>query len=347
MKTNNWTDDRKGDIWWNQVSGPLAYMNDITANVQKGISTVIKDSDVDGLFYTILEEKIQQIDSAFTFETFKASDYPDEAAFQNDFIARLAPRFVRKLGSPYKRLYEEGHLQHLFLYFEIDSDAPWVTKVIKEVCPLSSQGNGVFLCITQDTTPYEGIKHLEALDISSYLSVYNLQYFALQCLGNFETRDSKGMYIAQLAGKLSGVSGMVCANLATPSLYSDMMDVCKDLDPGKVEAAAWETQIQIFLPLIEEIRRYLIFRYEEKIKQNILPKKDEFGHEITEPAEMELRHLQYYGRKRDNTFFDMADDIWFKAAYNARNDLSHLKLLDRATMDTLFDIEYALKSKNA
>lgn len=344
MKTDNWLEEEKGDIWWNQVSGPLAYMNEITSNVQQGISTVIKESDVDSLFFTILEDKIQQIDSAFVFETFKASDYANEIEFQNDLIARLAPKFVRKLTSPYKRLYSEGHLQHRFIYFEIDTDAPWVMNVMKEMCPLSSQGNGVFLCITRDTAPYEGIKHLKTLDISSYISIYNLQYFAMQCLGNFETRDSKGMYISQLAAKLSDVNGLVCANLAKHSLYSDTMDVCQGMDTGKVEKAVWETQIQIFLPIIEEIRRYLILRYTEKI-QHLLPKKDEFGHEITDPTEMELRHLQYYGRKGDNTFFDFADDMWFKAAYNARNDLSHLKLLNRETMDTLFDIEYALKSQ--
>lgn len=346
MKITDWLEERKGGIWWNQVSGPLAYMNKIRDYVQEGISTVIRESDVDTLFFDILEEKIRQIDSAFIFETFKTSDYSSESEFQDDFICRLAPKFIRRLTSPYPGLYSEGYLQHRIIYFEIDTEDSWVMDVVKGLCPLSSTGNGIFVCVAPDTAPYDGIKHLKTVNLSSYLTIYNLQYFAIQCLENFETRDSKGMYIAQLAAKLSDASGCMCANLSVPALYSDAKEVCKDIPWNAVKKAMRETQIQIFLPLIEEIRQYLILRYAEKIK-SLLPRRDEFGHDITDPKEMELRHLQYYGRKSVDAFFAPADDSWFKVAYNARNDLSHLKLLDRKTMDALFDIEYALKTKQS
>lgn len=342
MQTMNWCDAAKGDIWWNQVSGPLAYRKEIAECIEKGRSIGLESSDVDALFFTLLEEMVSRMDSGFRFHTFRVSDYDDEAAFQTDFIERLAPGFIQDFESPYSRLYNEGHLQHHFIYFEIDADTDWAMHVVRECSQCSSPGNGIFLCLADDASVFDGIKQLKKICLSSYLSIYNLQYFALQCLGNFSTRNSKGLYIAQLAAKLSGSSGIVCADLATPDLFADPMKICGTLPDDKVRHAIWETQIQIFLPIIEKIRRYLITKYADEIK-NLLPKKDEFNHEIKEPSDMELRHLQFYGRGKYNNFFDHGDDDWFTKAYNARNDLSHLKLLDMKTMDDLLDMEWELK----
>lgn len=342
MRTTNWCDESKGDIWWNQVSGPLAYRKRIIECIENGCSMGLESSDVDALFFELLEDEVSRMDSAFRFHTFRVSDYSEEEAFQTNFIETLAPGFIQDFESPYSRLYSEGHLQHRFIYFEIDADTDWAMQVVKECSKCSSPGNGIFLCLASDASIFEGIKQLTKICLSSYLSIYNLQYFALQCLGNFSTRSSKGLYIAQLAAKLSGSSGIVCADLATPELFADPMEICSMLPEDMVRHAIWETQIQIFLPVIEKIRRYLITKYADEIK-DLLPQKDEFNHEIKEPSDMELRHLQFYGRGKYNNFFDHGDDDWFTAAYNARNDLSHLKLLDRETMDYLLDLEGALK----
>lgn len=247
-------------------------------------------------------------------------------------------------ASPYKELIETGCIAHHLIYLEIDQKKDWAIQVMKMFSELSSQGNGVIVCLVPTLSMLEGIGRLKRVSLGSYLSIYNLQYFALQCLGNFETRDSKGMYIAQIAAKLSEANGLLCAELAKPDLFSDPVKVCRNLPDDVVEKAVWETQIQIFLPIIEGIRRYLITNYSLKI-QNLLPRTDEFGSDIEKPGEMELRHLQFYGRKPHARFFDSADDEWFKLAYNSRNELTHLHLLTVEAMNSLFDIEHALREK--
>ncbi len=342
MRTTNWCDESKGDIWWNQVSGPLAYRKEIAECIQSGRAMGLESSDVDALFFRILEDTVRQMDSAFHFHTFHVSDYENEDAFQEDFIEKLAPGFIQGFEAPYSRLYSEGHLLHRFLYFEIDADTDWFMHVVRECSQFSSPENGIFLCLAPDASIFDGIKQLKKICLSSYLSIYNLQYFALQCLGNFSTKDSKGLYIAQLAAKLSGSSGIVCADLATPELFANPTKICNTLSEDQIHQAIWETQIQIFLPIIEKIRRYLITKYADDIRV-LLPQKDEFNHEIKEPSDMELRHLQFYCRGNGNNFFVHGDNGCFTVAYNARNDLSHLKLLDMKTMNDLFDFERDFK----
>lgn len=343
-QNKEWNEPNKADIWWNHVSGPKAYLNEITQSIQDGNCVVLNQSDIDDALLEILQEKIMNDNSTYIFDSFQVSEYANESEFLDAFIGRLAPEFMRGFTSPYQKLIESGVIMQHIVFLDMSEKTDWAIKVIKEFSALSSLGNGIFICLSPSLEYFEGIKRLKRISLKQYVSVYNVQYFALQCLGNFETRDSKGMYIAQLAAKLCGVSGMFCAQLATASLYSDPMDQCINLPKDKIEHAIWETQIQIFLPIIEEIRRYLILKYEYKI-QNLLPKTDEFNNKITNAIEVELRHLQYYGRTKDCTFFDRADDEWFKAAYNARNELTHLHVLGREVMDFLFDIEYELGCK--
>ena len=344
MKKNEWIDSEKAGIWWNQVSGPKAYLQEVVQNIKDGYCIALEKEDVDTEFFPFLEQKVRSIDSSYLFDAFCADDYDSESDFLDDFIKRLAPEFDWGFASPYKELIETGCIAHHLIYFEIDQKKDWAIQAMKMFSELSSQGNGVIVCLVSSLSMLEGIGRLKRVSLGSYLSIYNLQYFALQCLGNFETRDSKGMYIAQIAAKLSEANGFLCAELAKPDLFSDPIKVCRNLPDDVVKKAVWETQIQIFFFFFEGIRRYLITNYLLKI-QNLLPQTDEFGSDIEKPGEMELRHLQFYGRKPHARFFDSADDEWFKVAYNSRNELTHLHLLTVEAMNSLFDIEYALREK--
>ena len=199
MKKNEWIDLEKADIWWNQVSGPKAYLQEVVQNIKGGHCIALEKEDVDTEFFFFLEQKVRSIDSSYLFDAFRVDDYDSESDFQDDFIKRLAPEFDWGFASPYKELIETGYIAHHLIYLEIDQKKDWAIQVMKMFSELSSQGNGVIVCLAPSLSMLEGIGRLKRVSLGSYLSIYNLQYFALQCLGNFETRDSKGMYIAQIA----------------------------------------------------------------------------------------------------------------------------------------------------
>ena len=350
MQSNNWVDLDKADIWWNQVSGPKAFLKTVAENVKMGRCMALNSNNLDTSFQAILQKRIMENDSSYVFDTFYANAYESASEFIDALIARVTKDFVIGFMSPYKRIIDSKILVHHLIYLELEKDnvPTWVPEVMKEFSALSSTGNGVFIALTPSILPFDKVAKLKTLSLKKYVSLYNLQYFALQCLGDFESNDSKGMYIAQLAAKLSDGTGSLCAELAKPKLFSDTMDMCQSLDlpEEKTARAIWETQIQIFLPIIEEIRQKLITNNWEKI-ENLLSttKTDEFGNVLQEPMDMELRHLKFYGLNVNSYFFNPADSNWFQIAYDARNALSHLKLLSPKAMDDLFDIERALKQK--
>ena len=70
--------------------------------------------------------------------------------------------------------------------------------------------------------------------------------------------------------------------------------------------------MQHVLPILEDIRRYLVRKYETMIQQ-ILPQQDEYGKELNRPTDLELRHLQHYLRGQ-GLFFQEKDDEWFQCA---------------------------------
>lgn len=347
MNSSCWDNIDNADIWWNQVSGPKTFLENVSDTIKKGQCIVLESDSLDSTFIDKLEKRIHDNDSSYKFCTFHSADYTSARDFINDLRDSIDPDFVIGFSNtPYKKMIEEKVLAHRLIYLDINDDSDWPVEVLNGFSRVSEIGNGVFAGLTSSLSKFDKLGKLKKFSLKQYLSIYSLQYFALQCLGNFEKIDSKRMYIAQLAAKLSCGSGCLCANLSKSKLFSDTMEVCHEfsLPSNVIDRAIWETQIQIFLPIIEEIRRQLIEKYADRISQ-LLPVQDEFKNKIEKPIDMELRHLKFYGSDKNTYFFSKGDKDWFDIAYNARNELSHLKLLNTQAMDSLFDIERALIPK--
>ena len=77
--------------------------------------------------------------------------------------------------------------------------------------------------------------------------------------------------------------------------------------------------------LIEKNYRYL---------KNILPVKDEFGKIITDPWDMELRHLHFYGGNA--MIFHLSDWEKLELAHQSRNLISHLESIETAQIEKIF-----------
>ena len=87
------------------------------------------------------------------------------------------------------------------------------------------------------------------------------------------------------------------------------------------------------MPTLEEIRGRLIEKNFVALR-NLLPVEDEFGNEIKDPFDMELRHLRHYGGRA--MIFKQNDWDVLELAYQARNELSHLKTIDLARVEKIF-----------
>ena len=175
------------------------------------------------------------------------------------------------------------------------------------------------------------------LRLSDYLTPYDVQFFAINLLEDTKLSAQEKLYTSTLAAKLAGQSAILAKNLATAELFSSGIDFVKKIvptcDERNFSRAVWECQTQFILPILEQVRGKLIEKNFRQLK-HILPVKDEFGNIITIPWDMELRHLHYYGGNA--LIFQNGDWENLELAYRARNDLSHLEIIERERIEKIF-----------
>lgn len=111
MKKNEWIDSEKAGIWWNQVSGPKAYLQEVVQNIKDGYCIALEKEDVDTEFFSFLEQKVRSIDSSYLFDVFRVGDYGSESDFQDDLSNDWLPSLIGVLHHPIKSLSKKDTLR--------------------------------------------------------------------------------------------------------------------------------------------------------------------------------------------------------------------------------------------
>ena len=86
--------------------------------------------------------------------------------------------------------------------------------------------------------------------------------------------------------------------------------------------------------MIEEQRLAFIDRLGHRIDR-ILPFSDEYQSQFTKPQEVELRHLIYY---RHDLSLSPEELALLNKLHDARNDLSHLRILAESVVEELAEL---------
>lgn len=349
MQMNKW-DTEEGETWWRKVSGPKEYLKQVESLIRNGKCVLLQMEDVDTTFFQILRDRLLRSDSSLTFTVMDTAGCASSTDFLAALVRELGPRCTPGFLDPYGDIIKSGIFAHRILQVTIPEGFPeWIKKVIDGFSKVSEAGNGSMIFLSSNPLDTDICKTVR---LEEFVSSYDIQFFALHCLGPFETEDSKGAYIAQLVSNLVGLDSRLAARLAGYRLYADPVSCYKGkeesgklLSDDRIQEAIWEAQIRFVLPITEKFRRYIIKKYEDTIVR-CLPADDDFGNRLEVPQDMELRHLQHFLRGEGISPFSGKDDDLFKVAYNARNDLSHLGILSSDILDRLFSMERMLDHKN-
>lgn len=301
------------------------------------ISTIID------VFTEALKDRISSYDCDCHYVRIAADAFDDVNAFTAFIAQQYAPqfRFDPLDESPLTSLIRQSGLQHYVFFVDSASgDCPWLAQAAAAVGRLAGREGSawVFRAPSSVLAAWDKMAGVHLLDRKHYLYHYDIQYFAMTCLRDTELNLCQQYYAADIIAKIAGMDGRLCLALARQDLYFHPETVIQaqklsvDLVPILLE-----TQMQHVLPILEDIRRYLVRKYETMIQQ-ILPQQDEYGKELNRPTDLELRHLQHYLRGQ-GLFFQEKDDEWFQCAYQARNDISHLNVLPTDQLDKLFAIQ--------
>ena len=155
-------------------------------------------------------------------------------------------------------------------------------------------------------------------------------------------------YLARLAVALCRGYPEVCCRISQlgelDTLDQDLVELAGEypsvstLRAGTQEydRKRWEVQIQTIFPALELCRCGMIRKWEAELSER-LPLRDEYGIEIHEVSDIELRHIVYFLNQH---WLILPGDEYMHVfeVYNARNRLAHLRILDSKTLKNLITL---------
>lgn len=312
----------------------------------------------DEVFLQMIRERLaNRLGSSVIFDRLQDCPAGNEDELADYLGSRYQPGWIPSPVDPCGSLAEKKILRQRVVFLPVkDGDGPWIAAAADHFARKAGGESGLLVLFSSCPDAFFKGTAVHILKRETFISAYDVQYFALQCLKGRGYGDLQRQYIGGLASRIAGTDGLLCEAIAGRRLYEDPEKCCREnagdfpvlqdladhLD--RLRSLVWETQITTFLPVFERIRRYLVDTYRADLERIVSTRiADEFGHEITTPEDMELRHIQHYYVK--NGGMDSADLDLFRLAYNARNDLSHMQCLPASRMDEIFQTARMVQNK--
>ena len=328
-------DEEELEAWWHIVPGARHFINAVAEAADKNCAAAahLPTADMEG-FLQMLEKKIRRRHLSLIVEIFDYGGKDDLEDFTAELTEKFSPNFLRDFttDSPLADLAKQNALSGYAIIVRLQKKFSNLTAAVSDFNKKNSDASGVIIFITDEENPPPSLTRL-----SDFLTPYDVQFFAINLLENAKLSSQEKLYASTLAAKLSGQSAILAKNLSKAELFFDGIDFVKKIiphcDERKFFRAVWECQIQFLLPILEQVRGRLIEKNFRQLK-NILPVKDEFGKVITDCWDMELRHLHFYGGVE--RIFNLNDWENLELAYRARNLISHLEIIDCATVEKIF-----------
>lgn len=358
MDSRQWKDEENGRQWWRHVSGPKSMVKAFEADAETRHCIAIDMEAPDEVFLQMIRERLaNRLGSSVIFDMLQDCPAGNEDELADYLGGRYQPGWIPSPVDPCGSLAEKKILRQRVVFLPVkDGDAWWIAAAADHFTRKSGRDSGGWVLFCESPDVYFKGTAVQILRREDFISAYDVQYFALQCLKNKGYGDLQRQYIGGLASRIAGTDGLLCEAIAGRSLYEDPEACCRKnmadfpmlqhlVDyPERLRSLVWETQITTFLPVFERIRRYLVDTYRADLERIVSTRiVDEFGHEITTPEDMELRHIQHYYVK--NGGMDGTDLDLFHLAYNVRNDLSHMQCLPASRMDEIFQTAYMVQGK--
>lgn len=358
MDSRQWKDEENGRQWWRHVSGPKSMVKafEVEAEIKHCIAV---DMEVpDEVFLQMIKERLaNRLGSSVIFDILQDCPAGNEDELADYLGSRYQPGWIPSPVDPCGSLAEKKVLRQRVVFLPVkDGDAPWISVAADHFTRKAGGESGLLVLFGSHPDMYFKSTAVSILKQETFISAYDVQYFALQCLKSRGYGDLQRQYIGGLASRIAGTDGLLCEAIVGRGLYEDPEKCCRQnagdfpalqnltKHPDRLRSLVWETQITTFLPIFERIRRYLVDTYRADLERIAATHiVDEFGHEIITPEDMELRHIQHYYVK--NGGMGSADLDLFRLAYNARNDLSHMQCLPASRMDEIFQTVHLVKNK--
>lgn len=334
-------------VWWSTSAGPRLVVKEIEESIQAGKCVAVDLPEQDDAFRSVLEEKIRSHDSATAFFWIDAKNFADTNAVEDYLFKKYAGKAIPyDAKSKMEFIAKNQLLKHRVLFIFVDNiNQGWIDIIARNFCRFCKKDSGtiVFLGpVVQEV--FSNHKNLNIVLLKDYISSYDVQFFSMQCLRKTGLKDKQCEYTSLLASKLSECDGQLCAELSCQDFYKDPLSFLSNLlkdgmheqlkekfadKKERLNSLIWIAQLQMIFPIIEMIRRYLVAKHYQALKQG----------SFQDPFDMELRHIKHEYVDNGGSFTPQTEEYkWFNLAYECRNSLAHNEILTNDVMNRMFAI---------
>ncbi|MBR1592931.1 MAG: hypothetical protein IJ666_07965 [Ruminococcus sp.] len=335
------------ELWWNRLINSVRFLDDVKDILMDGKSAVMNFSGdipwLDTMLYT-LEQKLSFMTDTRSFEVHDASAAgcePEKYLFERFCSEAERKKYWPNTYKTYARflaLNENTTLhRRIVCVVGINSDnaLAWQKAVTEYLENRKSEDRGVFILIVQGMNIPES-KLIGEVKYDDYISDYDCLMLCLTMLSAEKCSSLKKQYVSEIASNIAGNNIETAGILAQAglSLAKDPFgtagdifrenDISADRLDDLVQKSVWEAQIKLVFPRLEDFRRELVQKYQDKI-QKVLPITSTSGERVDKAADVEIGQLTFICNKEkfiEKSEFDMLNKM-----KNARNLLAHRDIL--------------------
>lgn len=338
------------EMWWEQVTGPKRFTDEIIKNIKNRICTIlcvpdnlpwenelrdviIRNNINNGEWFEIIDGGIENITEVGNFLLQKFADEKIKTSYAYHSHNKTVEKYLK----------ENKVLSNRILWIKNISS----TSVLKWIAFLrkyksSNNNEGTFILETNEQFNSTGTIHV--LKYFDFVTIYDSHLFASIVTSQSANKQLVYQYITNLADSLCGMNVELIVEFIEntdfngddiSNNYRSYFDISEDELTYKI----WKAQIQIAFPLIEVARVNFVSKYEDLIK-DCLP-IEQFGEIIENPYEVELGTLIYllsskYEEDEENRLvisYQDYEDLHF--LHRIRNKLAHVKCCNTNEIYTL------------
>ncbi len=323
------------ELWWNYVPAGVSIKGNIVKQLMAGRCVLLDTSRLpwkEELLKSI-QAYVEQTDAGLNWNEIDA-----EESIGNKPINYLG-RFYGVDQIPVEKMIQQkiGNLRSCCWVRNIpENETQFWIQMATELFSGKEQQN-FRLVLELPSVTVRGIGRIAVID--THIERFDIYYFALSILASGRLCKSFQEYAATLCSELANGNVELCYTLCKniDNVLRNPLSVCMvHEDDSQQKQLICRAQTRSISPLIDIGRLKLISIFRTRIAR-ILPQKDNYGTEIDDANEVELRHLVYFNRYDLLTITPKEKDILY-CLYNARNSISHLNLLSYDEIQKLFRV---------
>lgn len=315
-------------LWWTQAHGPSAFLDDFCQTAARGGCFLLRRSSAlpwPRSFQTEVYRRIQMIQGHFRLE--EPIDIPDSGAEQW-FVDRFLPEHTSNFLSTTRLpdfLAETRGLTCRLLWLR--AQTPQQTKQWLELlAPFAAKPEAMdtIVVLEGDGQAPKRFK-IKTFDADGAFTPFDVVQLCTVAANAAQCRELFKPYLTHLLSQLCGRDPYRVELLQAQgeTLLEDPVAgaTCLGLDIADIAQRIRRAQLLLLLPIIEDIRIYSLTQLYPQC-QLLLPMRDDYGNELDEVYEMELRHIVHSANRGDITM-SQHQRTEVETAYNIRNALMH------------------------